>query len=260
MTHLFIDGAPATPEQLAHAALVNYGAYTSFRVEGGTVRGLGLHIARLQNAAVELFGVPLDEDRLRGWMRQALGDRTDGWLRISLASPHISPRDPSWIGAPSVMIGVFDPPSQLSDRPWRVQPQAHQHFRPHLKHAATMDLLLARRAARADGFDDALFLAEAGLISEGTTWNVGFWSGDDVVWPEAPMLAGVTQTLLRDAIPSQSQPVALADLSQFDAAFFCNSSTPAAPIVAIGDHAFPEAADRIARLHAAWAAIPGSAI
>lgn len=36
---LYIDGQPATTDDLAHMALANYGAYTSFRVEGGGVRG-----------------------------------------------------------------------------------------------------------------------------------------------------------------------------------------------------------------------------
>ena len=44
---LFIDGTPATQADLAHQALVNYGAYTSFRVEDGGVRGLDRHLTRL---------------------------------------------------------------------------------------------------------------------------------------------------------------------------------------------------------------------
>ena len=46
-----IDGAAATLDDLAHVALVNYGAYTSFRVEQGSVRGLDLHLARLEAEA-----------------------------------------------------------------------------------------------------------------------------------------------------------------------------------------------------------------
>ena len=62
---ILIDGLPATPDDLAHQALVNYGAYTSFRVEGGGVRGLDLHLARLEASAVELFGESPGEAEFR---------------------------------------------------------------------------------------------------------------------------------------------------------------------------------------------------
>lgn len=34
---ILIDGLPAAPDDLAHQALVNYGAYTSFRVDRKSV-------------------------------------------------------------------------------------------------------------------------------------------------------------------------------------------------------------------------------
>ena len=107
---LWINGAPADPTDLAHQALVNYGAYTSFRFEDGGTRGLSLHLARLQASAQELFGEGLDEARLRDGIRQALGDRSAAFVRLSLFSREIGHRDPTWIGSPEVMIGVFDPP------------------------------------------------------------------------------------------------------------------------------------------------------
>jgi hypothetical protein len=44
---LILDGEPASTDDLTYLALVNYGAYTSFRVEDGAARGLGRHLARL---------------------------------------------------------------------------------------------------------------------------------------------------------------------------------------------------------------------
>ena len=84
MVKLFVDGSPAAEADLMHQALVNYGAYTSFRVESGGVRGLDLHLARLEKAAVELFGQAVGDERLRDLMRLALGPRQDAWLRVSL--------------------------------------------------------------------------------------------------------------------------------------------------------------------------------
>lgn len=261
---LFIDGAPATFEDLAHQALVNYGAYTSFRVEDGGARGLDLHLARLEASAVELFGQTFGMDHLRALMRSALGTRQTAWLRISLFSNAISNRNPTAQVAPRVMIGVFDPPSPLADTT-RLQLQTYEREAPHLKHVATFGLLRARQAARAAGFDDALFVGRDGRISEGTLWNIGFLSGDTVVWPEAPMLAGVTQALLADGLEAQgiaqaTRPIAAADIASLDAAFLCNSATPAASILAIGEHAFAADPALIARMADAWASQPRQVI
>ncbi len=259
-TDLFIDGAPATPEDLAHQALVNYGAYTSFRVEDGGVRGLDLHLARLEASAVELFGQTVGDDHLRALMRSALGTRQNAWLRISLFSNAISNRDPTAQAAPHVMIGVFDPPSPLAETT-RLQLQTYEREAPHLKHVATFGLLCARRAARAAGFDDALFMDRAGRISEGSLWNIGFLSGDTIVWPQAPMLVGVTQALLSAGlqgrgIDQSTRPVTVYDLSGFDAVFLCNSATPASSITAIGDHVFNVRPDLIDWLQDVWRATP----
>lgn len=254
---LSVDGAPATPDDLAHVALVNYGAYTSFRVEEGGARGLDLHLGRLEAEAFELFGEPVGEDRLRDLMRKAAAGREACWLRVSLFSPDISPRTPDGVVAPRVLIAASPPPPPLSDR-LRLRVQCYAREAAHLKHVATFGLIRARRTARAAGFDDALFADEAGRVSEGSLWNIGFVSGDVVVWPQAPMLAGVAQALVQQGLESvgltgQSEPVCVADLARFDAAFICNSATPACAVSAIEDHVFAASPDLIRRLGAAWA-------
>jgi branched-subunit amino acid aminotransferase/4-amino-4-deoxychorismate lyase len=257
---LLIDGLPATEADLHYLALVNYGAYTSFRVEAGGVRGLDLHLARLEASALELFGEPAGEDRLRDLMRQALGDRREAWLRASLFSPAIGPRNPSVRVRPKVMTAVSPPPPPLAERV-RVQVKTYVRDAAHLKHTAVLPLIGARRAAQDAGFDDALFVDAEGLISEGSLWNIGFLSGDTVVWPQALMLAGVARALIslgldRDGACQRTRPVRLTDLSAFDGAFLCNSATPACAITAIGDHVFGASPERIQRLQAAWASNP----
>ena len=257
---LSVDGAPATPGDLACVALVNYGAYTSFRVEQGGVRGLDLHLARLEAGAIELFGEPVGKERLRDLMRKAVAGRDACWLRVSLFSPEISPRTPDWQGAPRVMIALSPPPAPFADAP-RLQLQTYAREAAHLKHVATFGLIRARRAARADGFDDALFVDSAGRVSEGSLWNIGFVSGDDVVWPRAPMLAGVSQALVQRGLTAagltgRTEPVHSADLARFDAAFLCNSATPACAVAAIGERVFTTPSGLIDRLQGAWASNP----
>ena len=257
---LSIDGQPATADDLIHVALVNYGAYTSFRVEQGGARGLDLHLARLEAEALELFGEAVGEARLRDLMRAAVAGRGTCWLRVDLFSPEISPRTPDWRGRPRVMISVSPPPPPLAQNV-RVQVQTYRREAPHLKHVATFGLIRARRLARAAGFDDALFMDVEGRISEGSLWNIGFISGNDVVWPQAPMLAGVAQALVQrglgaSGLTGRTEPLHVDELGRFDAAFLCNSATPACAIAAIGDRDFTSPAGLIERLQGAWASNP----
>jgi branched-subunit amino acid aminotransferase/4-amino-4-deoxychorismate lyase len=261
---ILIDGHPATPEDLAHQALVNYGAYTSFLVENGAVRGLDLHLARLDQAAVDLFGDSPGEAEFRRLLGLAVAGRDKAWLRVSLFSPEIGHRNPSFVGRPKVMTVVSPPPPPLATQ-MRVTAVPHGRETPHLKHVATFGQMRVRRAARAAGFDDALFVDDQGHVAEGVTWNIGFFHGDRIVWPQAPMLAGVTQVLIErgltdTGLASETRPIALSDIAAFDAAFLCNSATPVCPITAIDDVVFSNDPALLARIEAAWSAQPSQPI
>lgn len=261
---ILIDGEPASLDDLAYQAMVNYGAYTSFRVEQGGVRGLDLHLARLEASSVELFGEPVGEARLRDLMRLAIEGRPDAWIRVSLFSPDLGPRSPDWQGVSKVMTAVSPPPQPLASSV-RLTVQTYAREAPQVKHVATFGLIRARRAARAAGYDDALFADADGRISEGSLWNIGFVRGDTVIWPQAPMLAGVAQALVEGGLASvglstSTEPVTVADLDRFDAAFLCNSATPACAVTAIGDQAFDTPPGLIERLSQAWASNPVQAI
>lgn len=255
---ILIDGVPATLADLTRVALVNYGAYTSFRVEDGGVRGLDLHLQRLEASALELFGQAVGEARLRVMMRAAVAGREECWLRVSLFAPEMSPRTPGWTGRPKVMTAVFPPPPPLAESV-RLRTQTYQREASHLKHVATFGLIRARRAARADGFDDALFVDADGRVSEGSLWNIGFLRGEQVVWPRAPMLAGVAQALVQRGLEEMgragvTEPVRLDDLTSFDAAFICNSATPACAVTSIDGRRF--GAPPLDMLEAAWTSQP----
>ena len=253
---LLIDGLPPTDDDLRYLAVVNYGAYTSFRLEDGGVRGLDLHLARLDASAIELFGEPVGEDRLRDLIRIAVVDRREAWLRVGLFAPEILPRSPSAKVRPRVMTTVSVPPAPLATSV-RAQLRTYVRTDAHIKHTAIFPLIHARRLARQAGFDDVLFADADGLISEGATWNIGFLAGETVIWPEAPMLDGVAQSLIRAnlwtvGLESVTRPVFVRDLDAFDGAFLCNSATPACPITAIGDQVFVASPERIERIARAW--------
>jgi 4-amino-4-deoxychorismate lyase len=158
-----------------------------------------------------------------------------------------------------VMVAVSPP---VDDRPraaLRVRTALYQRELPHLKHAATLGLTYHRRQAQGAGYDDVLFLGPDGTVSEGSIWNVVFWSGGRVVWPDAPMLAGITMQVLRrelDAVgvPQESRRLTAADLPGLRAAAAVNSHCPAQPLASVDGAVFGDGAELTAVLWQAWRA------
>lgn len=241
--------------------LSNYGAFTSMQVEDGAIRGLDLHLERLEEEALTLFGVAVPEARLRERMQSALAGQAGRCsLRVQLFLPTITHRTPDAMGQPSVLTVVSAPANPLCD-PLRLQTQDYAREVPELKHNATFGLTRARRRAKEAGFDDALFVGPDGHVSEGSIWNIGFVADGRIIWPRAPMLRGVGQRLLENGLElvglgSETRLIDRAALAGFRQAFICNSATPACPVGNIDGRSLDVDPALIDRLQAAWASNP----
>ncbi|HEY5399347.1 MAG TPA: hypothetical protein VIL16_28595 [Trebonia sp.] len=98
-----VNGEPATAGQLAYPAIANYGHFTAMQVWSGSVRGLSLHLARLDLGTRELFGTGLDGELVCAHIRHAIGaDMPDASVRVSVFRPDDDER-------PSVMVVVRSP-------------------------------------------------------------------------------------------------------------------------------------------------------
>jgi branched-subunit amino acid aminotransferase/4-amino-4-deoxychorismate lyase len=246
-TRVEIDGEPPTADRLAAAALVNYGHYSTMQIRHRAVRGLELHFARLDAATRELFEVALDPDRVRALLRHCLGDDyTDATGRVTVFD--------AGSGAPSVMVALGDPADVL-DRPTRLQTVRYQRPLPHLKHVGSFGQIYYGLRAERAGYDDALLVDDDGVISETAIANIGFVDGTDVVWPDAPALAGITMQILEPRLPSRRRTVQMADLTSFGAAFVTNSRGPA-PVGRVDATDLPVDGDAIRRVVAAYEAVP----
>ncbi|PZP06419.1 MAG: class IV aminotransferase [Sphingomonas hengshuiensis] len=225
----WIDGRAPTAAEWRALAQHNYGHFTSMQVRGHAVQGLDLHLARLREGNRELFDAGFDADAARAAMRDAV--RHAGGecaLRVTAFAPDFDPRRPDRPLVPVLLVSTA-PPSSLPVSPLRVCSTVFSRPLPQVKHIDTFPLFHARRVAMQVGFDDALFVDADGRIGEGSTWNIGFWDGQSVVWPGAPALRGTAEALLcggLDAlgIARQVREVRLADLSRFRAAFACNAT------------------------------------
>ncbi|MCW2573734.1 MAG: hypothetical protein JWO88_3792 [Frankiales bacterium] len=220
-------------------AFGNYGHYTSMQVRAGAVRGLDLHLDRLEANSGELFGGSPSRERVLRAMRHALPASGNCSMRVTVFTHELRRVFAGEPIEPDLMVSTT-PPVDADLSPLRVLPLPYQREMPQVKHLATYGLLRALRAARDAGYDDALFVDASGRVSEGTTWNVCFYDGDQWLWPEAAVLQGVTMQLLRGALQEAGLAVGIAripaaELHRMRAAFASNSVTPSRPISAIGD-------------------------
>ena len=240
---LTINGEPAQADDLRIPVATNYGHFTSMRVEGGCVRGLDLHLQRLDTSTRFLFGHPLDGETLRGWLRDAIaGGASELSVRINVFSRAYNRERPADAAKPDVLIAVSGAPPS-STRPLRVKSFAYERDAPLVKHVGTFPLFLHRRLAHQAGFEDALFVDRDAKVSEGSVWNVAFHDGDRVVWPNARQLEGISKQLLKRGlaqrgIESIDADVPLSRIGQFKAAFFTNAAQPVRSIASIDDVAF----------------------
>ena len=266
MLTLLVNGAPAGQDDLLHMALVNYGAFTSMQAEQGAdgvwgVRGLDLHLARLRESGLELFGEAPDEGAVRRWIGEALRDQSGAAsVRVNLFSRMISVRNPSAHGAPDVMV-MAGPPAAEPAEALKLRVARYVREAPHLKHVATFGLIRERREAMAAGDDDVLFADENGRVTEGSIWNIGFLKGDTVVWPQGPMLAGTGQALIQRGleavdVATEHRWVGLPELPDFDAAFIVNAAMVGVPVAAIGAVRYAARPDLTTLAKNAWRSNP----
>lgn len=250
-----IDGLPATPDRLAHPALVNDGHFTAMQVRGGATRGLDRHLRRLREAHVELYGTDLDIELVRGLLRAAVADHPDAYLRATVYE-----EEP---GTPRVMT-VVRPPREASTNPQSLLPVTYVRPFAHIKHVGAFAQIRYGELAERRGFDDALLVGADGRLSETTIANIGFLDGERVVWPDGPSLHGITWQLLDAHLARRSRPVGTASItldtvSGFDGAFLANS-IGVTPVARIGDVAFPAIPDGVSDLVRLYAAIPADRI
>ena len=258
MPNLELNGRPLDLADTQRLLARPYAHYTSMQVRGGRVRGLALHMARLDDGNETFFGARMDldgEHRLRELIRHALGDQADASVRVALVTADDEQ------APPDVLVSVSDAQAPAPGPPLRVRTDQFQRGWPEQKHAATMGAALARRRALGAGYDDALLLGPDRTVREGTTWNAAFWDGEKVIWPQAPVLKGVTMVLLQVAmtmtgVPWALRPVTAAELPDLLAAAAVSALRPAQPIAAIDEVVFPEGTRLTAVLTQAWSTVP----
>jgi branched-subunit amino acid aminotransferase/4-amino-4-deoxychorismate lyase len=215
-----------------------YGHFTSMQVRSGRVRGLDLHLDRLDRSSRELFGHGISADRTLTYLRTALARSASGDLSIRV---NAFSRDRAFLDGTPVepdLLITATVPVEPTEEPQRLLAVEHERAAPHLKHTGTFSLVHETRKARLAGYDDALFHDRAGHISEASIWNICFATDDGIVWPAAPALPGIAMLTLQaglDAISvaRETVDISLSGLGDYRAAYLTNSIDPALPVSSI---------------------------
>lgn len=284
-----INGTPASIDDLARFAFSGFAHFTAMQVRGGAVRGLDLHLLRLRQASQELFGSPTSDETVLGHVATALNShfadfphahRTKGSPTGSTAQIHnakaaslmcfVTPSTREFSGPSStgtaadldIVVKVM-PPHTVTTKEISLDVVEHERHLPGIKHVGEVAKTQYLRQARRRGFDDAAFVDRAGNLSEATIWNLAFFDGTTVIWPEAAMLPGVTMQILqrqlrRQGIAQERRPMTIETVhSTAASAVVMNSWTPGIPVTTLATVELPNGAgsgEFIKLLHAAYAA------
>ncbi|MFB8775793.1 aminotransferase class IV family protein [Streptomyces broussonetiae] len=260
-----LDGTPVSADDLLPLALTNMGHFTSMRVDAdGSIRGLTLHMERLVRDSKIVWGASVDTERVREYVRRGLeGQSGPCVVRVTIYDPKVELGHPADANDPHIMVSVRRA-GALPPEPLRAMSIPYERDLPEVKHCGLFGALHVRRTAQLAGFGDALFVGRDGLVSEGGTWNVGFIDGNGtVVWPQAPVLPGVTMALLQKharGVEHRTAPITLDQAKRMAAVFATNTSIGVRSLSAIDDKELPTKHPVLDTLRETYLSVPGETL
>jgi branched-subunit amino acid aminotransferase/4-amino-4-deoxychorismate lyase len=236
-----LDGTIPSLDDLTALGLANFGHYTSMRTEGQTVRGLIHHLDRITRDCQTVFDFALDRDLVRQCITQAAVGMSGAYsIRVTVFDPDLEMGQIGGSAKPRVLV-TTRPAGALPAPPLSVRTVDYVRDLPYVKNIGLFGAMHHRRVVQQAGFDDVLFTAGPDqLVTEGATWNVGFYDGENVIWPDAEVLPGVTMSLLRQVHDKTIvRPVKVSEIPDMQAAFATNTTVGVRPIRAINGIPLP---------------------
>jgi branched-subunit amino acid aminotransferase/4-amino-4-deoxychorismate lyase len=260
-----IDGRPANAAELAPLAFAGFAHFTAIQVRGRKVKGLDLHLARLREASLRLFGQAIPTSVVTEQMRAAVEAGPEDLSLTATIFTRAGEFNADGMDAlPSVLVRTA-PPSNGPAGPLRLAAVEYERPMASIKHVGEVAKTYYLHEAQRRGFDDAVFVDRHGRLSEATIWNMAFWDGEGVIWPRADLLAGTMMGVVRrqldiKGIPQREAEVTLETLQTLSGAAVMNSWTPGVTVSAVGEQAIPHSTEFMTLLHEALAAEPASPI
>ena len=231
------------------------GVFETLRFDDGHPFRLEAHLDRALDGATEI-GLELDRSTLRRAVTEVVaanrGQLAAGAVRLTVSAGELDPVTPipgrparGEAGRPTVVATVHP----LRTAPTALPPAATAatvrmpRALPQVKAVSYLPVLVARRAARERGADEALLIDEDDQVLEAATANVAALHGRTLVTPptEAGLLAGIARQVLLEVAPGAGWQVLeralpLSELLTADEAVLTSSSRQVFPLVAVDGH------------------------
>lgn len=241
------DGSEATVSPFDHGLTVGDGVFETMKIVDGVAFALRRHLARLRRSAAGLgLEVPLDDEQLREAVAATIAANglSSGRVRVTVTGG-VGPLGSDRGGAQASVIvaaspqAPWPPSAAVVTVPWRRNEHSPVAG---LKTTSYADNVVALRAARARGADEAIFANTAGNLCEGTGTNVFLGLDGRLVTPplSSGCLAGIIRELLIESMRIEEVDVPLERLQDANEAFLTSSTREIQPIATIDGRPLPE--------------------
>jgi branched-chain amino acid aminotransferase len=258
LSTVMIDGTLVAPERAVVSVfdrgfLYGDSVFESLRTYRGRPFDLDLHLARLaRSAARVLIPLPIGLALLEREVLQAIDAHpsAERYVRVTLTRGvgRSLGLDPELADTPLRVIAVTDlklPPAALYERgiraiTYRIERASDTVGVADAKIGNYLLAILAMRAARAAGAEEALLESANGELLEGTTSNLFAVFGGKLCTPpeSCALLPGITRAHIlelarRAGIPVELRVIPKAELAGADEVFICSSIRELVPVVAV---------------------------
>ena len=241
-----------------HGFLYGYGLFETMRAYNGHIFRLDSHLTRL-GCSAESVGLTqgiLATDEGKHSLKAACmatleaNELKDARIRLTVSAGEgdMTP-DPSSCSNPTILITARQLDPLLPEKYEAGFKATVSSLRRNsqsplagLKSTCYMENVLARTAAKASGYDEAIMLNERGCLAEGSTTNIFVVGNGELITPslESGVLPGVTREAVLEIawtsdIRSNERPVKLDELIEAQEAFVTNSVLELMPLVSIDE-------------------------
>lgn len=245
----FIPKGEARIPALDYGFLYGYGLFETMRAYNGKVFRLDSHFARLKKSADSL-GIAVEikelDKAIKGTLLKNSLKNARIRLAISIGEGSMVP-DPSSCTKPTVLVvaAKYVPyPPEVYNKGFRLTVSSirrnSQSPLVGMKTANYLENMLARREAKAAGFDDAILLNEKRNVAEASASNIFMVSGDTLKTPllDSGILPGITRKVVLElakqtGIKAIEADIPLEELSTANECFITNSIIELMPGVSI---------------------------